>query len=263
MRRREFITLLGGASAAWPIMARGQQAAMPVIGWLSSASARDFGDILAAFRQGLKNGGYEEGRNVTIQYSWAEGAFDRLPALAADLVRQKVNVIVTSGLHLAAQEAKEGTSTIPIVFMSGNDPREFGLVKSLSRPDGNLTGVSMVASSLGPKQLGLLRDLVPKATAFALITNPNNPNSKLLVETLQKTSDALGIRLETLTAGGTERDIDDAFEALAARGAEGLVLANDTVIRSRTDQIVALAARRAIPVVYPFRQYAAAGGLMS
>jgi putative ABC transport system substrate-binding protein len=219
--------------------------------------------LLAAFRQGLKDGGYEEGRNVTIQYRWAEGAFNRLPALAADLVRQKVNVIVTSGLHLAAQEAKSATSTIPIVFMSGNDPIEFGLVKSLSRPDGNLTGVSMVASSLGPKQLGLLRDLVPKATVFALITNPNNPNSKLLVETLQKTSDGLGIRLETLTADGTERDIDAAFEAIAARRAEGLVLANDTVIRSRTDQIVALAARRAIPVVYPFRQYAAAGGLMS
>src|ERR1041385_4711571 len=180
MRRREFVAGLGGIAAALPLTARAQQE-LPVIGWLSSASARDFGDILAAFRQGLKNGGYEEGRNVTIQYSWAEGAFDRLPALAADLVRQKVNVIVTSGLHLAAQEAKAATSIIPIVFMSGNDPIEFGLVKSLSRPEGNLTGVSMVASSLGPKQLGLLRDLVPKATTFALITNPNNPNSKLLV----------------------------------------------------------------------------------
>ena len=262
MKRREFIALLGGMVAAAPLSALAQQPAMPVIGWLSSASAGDFEDILAAFRQGLKEGGYEEGRNVAIEYRWAANVFDRLPALAADLVRQRVTVIVTTGLHLPAQEAKAATTTIPIVFMSGNDPVEFGLIKSLSRPEGNVTGVSMVASSLGPKQLGLLRDLAPKATAFALITSPANPNSKALVEGLQAAAGAHGIRLESLTAS-TEREIDAAFDALIARRAEALVVANDTFLRSRTEQIVALAARHAIPAIYPFRQYVAAGGLVS
>jgi putative ABC transport system substrate-binding protein len=179
MKRRTFITLLGGAAAAWPLTARAQQA-MPVIGWLSNAVAAEWGDLIEAFRQGLKEAGYVEGRNVAIEFRWAEGDNARLPALAEDLVRQRVTVIFTSGGHLPALVAKAATTTIPIVFLSGNDPIEFGLVTSLSRPTGNVTGLSMLASALGPKQLGLLHDLIPRRSAFNLRCCPSAPSASLM-----------------------------------------------------------------------------------
>ena len=263
MKRREFITLLGGAAATWPRAAHAQQPAMPVIGFLSTASAADWmTDLVVAFRQGLKEAGYVEGQNVAIEYRWAEGKFDRLPAMAADLVQRRVNVIFASGLHLAAQAAKAATSSIPIVFLSGNDPVEFGLVASFNRPGGNITGLSMVSSSLGPKQLTLLRELAPRAAALGLIVNPANPNAKALEKQLGDASRTLGVRLDVLTASNAG-DIDAAFAALVERKAGGLVMANDTVLRGHTDQIVGLAARHAIPTIYPFRQFVAAGGLMS
>ena len=259
MQRRDFVSGIAAASV-WPFAARAQQP-RPVIGFLSNAYFAQWGDLVEAFRQGLKEGGYEEGRNVAIEYRFAEGVDAKLPALAAELIQKKVSVIFTSGGLPPTQVAKAATGTIPVVFVSGNDPVEFGLVKSLSRPEANLTGISMVASSLGPKQLGLLRDLVPKATTFGLIINPGNPNAKAGTETLQGVAQA-PIQLEVLTAS-TAREIDAAFDALVARKAEGLLLANDTLLRSHTEQFVALAARHAIPVMYPYPQFVVAGGLMS
>jgi putative ABC transport system substrate-binding protein len=260
MRRRDFVCAIA-ALGAWPLTARAQRP-MPVVGFLSNAYFAQWGDLVEAFRQGLKEAGYEEGRNVAIEYRFAEGVDAKLPALAAELIQKKVSVIFTSGGLPPTQVAKATTGTIPVVFVSGNDPVELGLVKSLSRPEANLTGISMVASSLGPKQLGLLRDLVPKATTFGLIINPGNPNAKAWTETLQSVAQALGIQLAVLTAS-TEREIDTAFDALVAHKADGLLLANDTLLRSHTAQFVALAARHAIPVMYPYPQFVVAGGLMS
>jgi putative ABC transport system substrate-binding protein len=260
VRRRDILCAIA-AIGVWPLGARAQQP-MPVVGFLSNAFVAQWGDLVEAFRQGLREGGYEEGRNVAIDYRFAEGVDAKLPALAAELIQKKVSVIFTSGGLPPTQTAKAATSTIPIVFVSGNDPVEFGLVKSLSRPEANLTGISMVASSLGPKQLGLLRELVPKAATVGLIINPGNPNAKALTDTLQTAAQALGIGLEVLTAS-TARELDAAFDTLVARKAEGLVVANDTVLRSHTEQFVNLAARHAIPVIYPYTQFVAAGGLMS
>jgi putative ABC transport system substrate-binding protein len=261
VRRRNFITLLGSA-AAWPIAAWGQQPSMPVIGWLSSAAAADWPDMVDAFREGLKDTGYIDGRNVRIEFRWAEGVNERLQDLAADLVRQRVSVIFTSGGHLSALAAKAATTSIPIVFVSGNDPIEFGLVRSLSRPEGNLTGLSMIASALGPKQLSLLRELVPKAAKVALIANPANPNGKVLAEQLQTAARDLGIQFETLMVSG-ERGLDAAFAALATSRADGLIVANDTFLRSLTSQFAALAERHSIPAIYPYREWVAGGCLIS
>jgi putative ABC transport system substrate-binding protein len=260
MRRRDFVAGLG-CTAAWPVALRAQQGT-PVIGFLSNGFAAQWGDLVEGFRQGLKDGGYVEGRHVAVEYRFAEGVDARLPALAAELIAKKVAVIFTAGGLPPAQIAKAATSTIPIVFISGNDPVEFGLVRSLGRPEANLTGVSMVASSLGPKQLGLLRDLVPRASTFGLIINPENPNAKALTETLRTASQSLDVRLEVLTASSA-RELDAAFDAAVARKAQGLVMANDTLLRTHTEQIVALAVRHAMPVVYPYRQFVDRGGLMS
>ena len=289
MKRREFLGVLGGAAAAWPLAAHAQKPAMPVIGFLSNGFGAKWGDLIEGFRQGLKDGGYVEGRNVAVEYRFAEGVDAKLPALVAELIAKKVSVIFTAGGLPPAQTAKAATSTIPIVFVSGNDPVEFGLVKSLSRPEANLTGISMVASSLGPKQLSLLRDLVPKASTFGLIINPENPNAKALTDTLLTASQSLGVRLDLTAAqvvtvaekvGKTfclapsihpalrhdpvpRRELDAAFDAAAARKAQGLVVANDLLLRIHTDQIVTLAARHSIPVIYPYRQFVDGGGLMS
>jgi putative ABC transport system substrate-binding protein len=260
VRRREFITLLGSA-AAWPLAARAQQqAAMPVIGFLGSASAGPYARMTAAFRQGLNETGYVESRNVAIEYRWAEGQNDRLPALAADLVRRQVTVIATTGTP-ETLAAKAATATIPIVFQVGIEPVQVGLVASLSRPSGNLTGVTNLNVEVGPKRLELLREVVPTATLMALLVNPTNPNN-----TESTTKDALaaartlGVQLHVLHAS-TERDIDDAFAALVQLRAGALVIGSDVFFNSRREQLAALALRHAVPAIFQFREFAVAGGL--
>jgi putative tryptophan/tyrosine transport system substrate-binding protein len=259
IQRREFITLLGGA-AAWPLAARAQQAAMPVVGFLNGASATGYAHATAAFRQGLSEAGYVEGRNVAIEYRWAENHYDRLPALAADLVRRQMAVIVAN--TPAAPPAKAATTTIPIVFVTAADPVETGLVASLNRPGGNLTGVSILNVELGPKRLELLHELVPSATAFALLVNPTHPSADTLSRVLQTAARTLGLQLHVLHAG-TDSDLDMAFAALHQLRAGGLVIGPDPFFISRSDQLGALTVHHAVPAIFEYRMFAAAGGLMS
>jgi putative ABC transport system substrate-binding protein len=263
MRRREFITLLGGAAAGWPLAARAQQPAMPVVGLLGSASLDLWADRIRAFHQGLSETGYVDGRNVTIEYRWAEGRNDRLPALAADLVRRRVTVIVAPGSTPAALAAKAATSTIPVVFWVGGDPIELGLVASLNRPEGNLTGVTTLNTELGPKRLELLHELLPAATVVALLVNPTSPG--LAVSTtkdVQAAARALGLQLHVLHASA-DRDFDTVFTTLVQMRADGLLIGNDAFFSSRLEQLSALAIRHAVPTVYQFREFAAAGGLIA
>ena len=261
MRRREFITALGGA-AAWPLGARAQQPAMPVIGFLSSASpGRDAGR-LDAFRQGLSEAGYVEGQNVAIEYRWAEEQNDRLPALAADLVRRQVAVIAVAGQVLGVLAAKAATRTIPVVFLTGADPVALGLVASLNRPGGNVTGVTTLSVELEPKRLELLYGLVPTATSIGALVNPTNPNAEVQTRELQPAARALGLKLELLQAT-SERDFDGVFARLAELKAGGLVIGTDGLFISRGEQLGALAARHSVPAIFQFRAFAAAGGLMS
>jgi len=259
MRRREFITLLGGA-AAWPLPLSAQQPAMPVVGFLNSASARGYAYAAAAFRQGLSEAGYVEGRNVAIEYRWAEDQYDRLPALAADLVRRQVAVIAAN--TPAALPAKAATTTIPIVFLTAADPVEAGLVASLNRPGGNLTGVSILNVELGPKRLELLHELVPSASVVALLINPTHPAAETLSRDLQAAARTLGLELHILHAS-TEHDFDAVFATLAQVRAGALVIGADAFFVSRSEQLAALAVRHAVPAVFQYRPFAAAGGLMS
>jgi putative ABC transport system substrate-binding protein len=261
MRRREFISLLGGV-AAWPLAARAQQPAMPEIGFLNSASSDATKATVAAFRQGLAETGTIEGQNASIQYRWAEGRYDRLPALAADLVRRKVAVIATTSGIPPALAAKAATTSIPIVFTVGVDPVEVGLVGSLNRPGGNLTGVSILNVELAPKRLELLHELVPAATLIALLVNPANPNAETLSRELQAAARTLGLQLHVLRAS-TERDFDAVFATLLQLQAGGLVIGPDTFFVSRTEQLTALALRHAVPAISLYREFAVAGGLMS
>jgi putative tryptophan/tyrosine transport system substrate-binding protein len=260
--RREFITLLGGAAAAWPVGARAQQA-MPVIGYLGSASPEQSANAVRAFREGLSEIGYVEGRNVTIEYRWADGYNNRLTALAADLVRHQVSVIAAPGSTPAALAAKAATLTIPVLFQMGSDPVAAGLVASLARPGGNVTGVTNLNTELGPKRLELLRELLPKATIIALLVNPTSP---LVAETmsrdLQSTSRTLGVQLHILNASA-EGDFDTVFATLAQLRAAGLVIAPDAMFINRSEQLAALTLRHAVPAITQFREFAAAGGLMS
>lgn len=262
MRRREFNTLLGGAAVAWPFAVRAQQKTMPVIGYLASGSPGSRALELAAFHQGLSETGYVEGQNVTIEYRWAEGSYDRLPALAADLVARKVDVIVTTGGLTPAVAAKSATSTIPIVFTTGADPVAEGLVASLARPGGNLTGFSILVSELMPKRLELLSELVPQARVIACLVNPNNAASERGVRDLQEAARNKGVQVAIVKAG-TESEIDAAFATLAQLHAGALVVDADPFFSSQREQLVASASRDAVPAIYGWREFPAAGGLIS
>jgi putative ABC transport system substrate-binding protein len=261
MRRREFITLLGGA-VALPLAARAQQPAMPVIGFLGGASPDAWAGRLLAFRQGLSEIGYIDGKNVAIEYRWAEGQNDRLPAMAADLVRRQVAVIATPGSTPAALAAQAATTTIPIVFSIGGDPVQFGLVASLNRPGGNLTGGTFLSIEVGPKRLELLHELVPMATVVGLLVDPTNPNlAELTTKNLRAAAHTLGLQLHILHASN-ERDFDTVFATLGQLRAGALVIGADPFFSSRLEQLAALTVRHAVPTVYQSREFTAAGGLM-
>jgi len=259
MNRREIVALLGGA-AAWPLAARAQQPAMPVVGFLYSASARPFADRVEAFRRGLGEQGFVEGRTVAIEVRWAEGRYDRLPALAAELVGRPVTVLVASGIT-AARAARAATATIPIVFNTGGDPVKLGLVASLGKPKGNLTGVATFGKVLVAKQIELLHELVPATTAIAFLVNPNNAVAREETDSAQAAAAALGRKLLIFEAS-SERDLDAAVSSARER-AGALLMQTDPFFSSRREQLVARAARHALPVLSPYLDYAPAGGLLS
>jgi putative tryptophan/tyrosine transport system substrate-binding protein len=262
IRRRELIATLGGAAVSWPLGARAQQPAIPVIGFLSSALPDRDAGRLRAFRQGLAEIGYVEGGNVAIEYRWAEEENDRLPALAADLVRRQVAVIATAGEVLGAVAAKGATTTIPIVFTTGRDPVELGLIASLNRPGGNLTGVTTLGVELEPKRLELLHEVIPTATIIGALVNSASRNAEILSRDLQAAARTLGLELHLLSAGA-EHDFDAVFTTLVRLRAGGLVIATDALFISRSEQLAALAVRHGVPAVFQFRAFAVAGGLMS
>jgi putative ABC transport system substrate-binding protein len=260
MKRRAFITLLGGAAATWPLAARAQQAAMPVIGFLRSTSLEDSSGFVTAFRQGLKDVNYVEGQNVTIEFRWAEGQKDRLPALAADLIRRPVDVIVGDAVAMVA--AKAATTTTPIVFAAGGDPVADGLVVNLNRPGGNVTGVHFFAGVLGAKRLELLRELVPNAKTIAMLVYPNTPNTEAERKDVQAAAQAIGQQLIVLDAT-SDSDIDAAFATFVQRGAGALLAGSSPFMTFHNKQLIALAARHKLPTIYTLREFAEAGGLMS
>jgi len=261
MNRRDFITLLCGTTAAWPLAARAQQPVMPVIGYLNNGSPESDTHRLTGLRRGLNQTGYVEGRNLVIEYRWAANQAERLPALAADLVQLRVAVIVAPGL-LPALAAKAATTSIPIVFGIGTDPVQLGLVASLNRPGGNLTGYNAFAGELGPKGLALLHDLVPSIATIGFLGNPNNPVSELTARDVQAAAPAIGLQVQMLKAT-SDREIDVAFVSLVQSRIGALFVGNDAFFNSRIEQLVALTARHAIPAMYSLREFAAGGGLMS
>jgi putative tryptophan/tyrosine transport system substrate-binding protein len=261
MKRREFFGLMGSAAATWPLTARAQQP-LPVIGFLNSASGRSYADRVEAFRQGLKDSRYVEGQNVAMEYRWAEHQVDRLPALVADLVHRKVSVIAAGGSPASALAAKLATRSIPIVFMNAADPVQLGLVTSLNRPGGNITGVTTVSTQLEAKRLGLLRELVPSATSIAVLVNPARPGVDAQLAQLQEAARALGLPLHILHAS-SERDFDAAFQTLRQHQAGALAVAADALFTAERDQIVALARRYLVVTMYELSEFVVAGGLIS
>jgi putative ABC transport system substrate-binding protein len=260
MRRRQFITLVGGA-AAWPLAARGQQPAMPVVGYIGNGTAEAGASALAALRKGLAETGYVEGRNVALEVRWTENDFSRLPALTADLVRRRVDVIYANS-PAAVRAAKAATSAIPIVFMVGEDALKEGLVQSLNRPGGNVTGYSDFANQLAGKRLGLLHDAVPKAASFALLVDPTNPNAEPDTKEMQTAAAARGLQLSVLPAGG-ERDFESTFAEIGRLRIEALIINTAPYLLGLREQFVALAARQAIPTMFDRREFPTAGGLLS
>jgi putative ABC transport system substrate-binding protein len=261
MKRREFITLLGGMAAAWPLTAQAQQP-LPVIGFLNSSSPDGYAPMASAFRQGLKETGYVDGHNVAIEYRWAEGRNDRLPSFVADLVQRKVNVIAAT-TTAAALAAKAATTTIPIVFETTADPVQLGLVASLNRPGGNVTGVTQTNMEIAPKRLELLHELVPTASVMALLVNPTDPAlAESATKELQEAASILGLKLHVMQAS-TDRDFDAVFAKLIQLRAGGLVIGSDPFFTSRSQQLAKLTVDHAVPAVYQFREFAVAGGLLS
>ena len=261
MTRREFIVLVG-AAAAWPLTSRAQQPAMPVIGFLNIASARPFTTFVAAFQRGLNTGGYVEGRNVAIEYRWGEGDYERLRGLAADLVGRHVNVIVATGGTTTALLAKNATRTIPILFISGANPVDEGLVSSFSRPDGNATGVSAYSSELVGKRLQLLHEFLPRGAMIALLENPASAAYKLETKDLKQAAEAAGLQLLVLEVTA-ESGFEAAFASAVQQRADGLLVSADAFFTSKRGQIIELATRNRLPAAYPWREYVLAGGLMS
>ena len=267
MRRREFIALLGGAAAAWPLAARAQQPAMPVIGFVSSYSSSDaFAQrLLAAFHQGLKQAGYVENQNVAIEYRWAGSEYERLTALATELAHRPVNVIATGSASLAVLAAKTATTTIPIVFLMGGDPVKLGLVASLNRPGGNLTGITTLNTEITPKRVEVLRELVPTTTIMAVLVNPtNNPaNVEVEIRQAEAAANSLGLQTIHILQASTEPDLDAVFSTLIQQRAGGLVITADTLFSGKSAQLAALASRHSMPTISPYREFVTAGGLMS
>ena len=261
MWRRNFIALLGGATT-WSILARAQQPEMRVIGCLNSAAAEPIAHLLAAFKRGLSEPGYIEGQNVAIEYRLAGGQYDRLPALAADLVNRRVSVIATGGGTVSALAAKAATATIPIVFISDSDPVKIGLVASINRPGGNVTGIHQLTAGLEAKRVGLLHELVPSATTIAVLVNPNYSDAEAQIREVQDAARTLGLQLHILKAS-SESDFDAAFATVIEQRAGAILIASDPFLFSRRNQLVALAAGHAVPAIYQFRECAAIGGLMS
>jgi putative ABC transport system substrate-binding protein len=263
MKRREFILALGGAAAAWPLAPHAQQTTMPVVGFLASYSLDQSGERLArAFRDGLKEVGYEEERNVKIEYSSAEGDYNRLPGLAAGLVNRSVNVIAAVGGSSAVLAAKQATTSVPIIFQVGVDPVQLGIVASLSRPGGNVAGIANLAVELGPKRLELLRELVPATSTFAVLINPSSPVANIQSQEIQAAARALGLQVHVLHAS-VDRELELAFAKLRLLEASGLVIGGDPFFNSRSEQLAALASRYAVPAAYQFREFTTAGGLVS
>jgi putative ABC transport system substrate-binding protein len=259
IKRRNFITLLSGA-AAWPMAARAQQAA--IIGLLGSRSPEESAHLVNSFRDGLRHFGYTEGQNLTIEYRWAEGRYDRLPGLAADLVGRQVATIFSTGGAVAALAAKAATTTIPIVFISGDDPIQFAVVPNLSRPGGNVTGVSLMLGALGAKRLEFLRELIPTAATIAFLTNPSAPNADSETQDIEEAAQSLGRKILVLNAA-TDNDFHTAFAKIGQSTAGALVVGSDPFFASRRSQIVTLAARQGVPAIYTSRDWALSGGLMS
>jgi putative tryptophan/tyrosine transport system substrate-binding protein len=262
LRRREFITLLAGAAAGWPLATRAQQAGLPVIGFLGSGSLETDAFRVAAFRQGLSERGYVEGRNVTFEYRWAEGQYERLPALANDLVRRQVALIAAIGASPSARAAKGATTSIPIVFASGTDPVKLGLVASLNRPGNNLTGVSFLINVLVTKQFELLRETVPNATVIGFLVNPSAPGTESDTRDVQAAADAVGQKLVVVKAAAAS-EFEAAFETLVQQGVNALLVNGDAFFTTQHKQIVAMAASRALPSIDGIREFVALGGLMS
>jgi ABC-type uncharacterized transport system substrate-binding protein len=262
MKRREFITLIGGAAAAWPLTARAQQPTMPVIGFLSGRSSAEAAYAVAAFHRGLREQGYVEGDNLAIEYRWADGAYDRLPTLAADLVRRRVAVIAATGGHLSGLAAKAATSSIPIVFNAGEDPVALGLVTSINRPGGNATGIYIFIAEMDTKRLELLRELVPNAALIAVLLNPTWIRFKTVSKEIAEVARAAGQRIDVVEASN-EHEIHGAFKRIARLRPQALLVGADPFFNARREQLVTLANHYAIPAVYELREFAVAGGLMS